>query len=71
MNPSFLKVYFDQGSSENLVIGSSGGQFGLWFDGDLNKGRTQPCETFGNPPLTPSSDFCVYCLECWAFLPDS
>lgn len=70
-NPSFLKVYFDQGSSENLVIGSSGGQFGLWFDGDLNKGRTQHCETFGNPPLTPSSDFCVYCLECWAFLPDS
>ena len=60
-----------QGSSENLVIGSGGGQFGLWFDADLNKGRTQRCDTFANPPLTPSSDFCVYCLECWAFLPST
>lgn len=62
---------FIKGCNSNLVIGAGDGQFGLWFDGDLNHGRTQACETFGNPPLTPSSDFNVKCIECWAFLPST
>ena len=65
------KTFSLQGSSENLVVGAGGGQFGLWFDADLNKGRTQTCQTFNNPPLTPNSDFMVNCIECWAFLSSS
>jgi len=62
---------FIKGCTKNLVVGAGDGQFGLWFDGDLDHGRTQPCETFGNPPLTTSSDFNVKCIECWAFLPST
>ena len=71
MRPLSSELLLLQGSSENLVIGAGGGQFGLWFDGDLNQGRTQPCQTFNNPPLTPAGDFMVACIECWAFLPSS
>ena len=56
-----------QGCGSNLVVGASAGDFGLWFDEDLNKGRSQECATFGNPALTPSSDFAVNCMEVWAF----
>ena len=66
------KWIFDfQGCSDTLVVGAGDGKFGLWFDGDLDHGRTQPCQTFGNPPLTSSSDFNVKCIECWAFLPST
>lgn len=58
---------FIKGCGSNLVVGASAGDFGLWFDEDLNKGRSQECATFGNPALTPSSDFAVNCMEVWAF----
>ena len=54
---------FIKGCATSLVIGASTGKFGLWFDEDLNKGRSQECATFGNPSLTPSSDFSVNCIE--------
>lgn len=56
-----------QGCSSNLVVGASKGKFGIMFDEDLNQGRSQECATFGNPSLTPSSDFHVKCIEVWAF----
>ena len=37
--------------------GAGDGQFGIWFDQDLNHGRTQACQTFDNPPLAASEDF--------------
>ena len=58
---------FIKGQATSLVIGASKGNFGLWFDEDLNKGRSQDCATFGNPSLTPTSDFSVACIEVWAF----
>ena len=58
---------FIKGQASSLVIGASKGNFGLWFDQDLNKGRSQDCATFGNPSLTPTSDFSVACIEVWAF----
>ena len=54
---------FIKGCATSLVVGASTGKFGLWFDEDLNKGRSQECATFGNPSLTPSSDFSVNCIE--------
>nr|CAD7456917.1 unnamed protein product [Timema tahoe] len=44
------------------------GKFGLWLDGDLYQGTTQPCSTYGNEPLSPQEDFVVKTLECWAFI---
>ena len=62
-----LHISSVQGCSGSLIIGAGEGQFGIWFDGDLNAGRTQRCATFDNPPLTHKSDFRVKCIECWAF----
>lgn len=47
---------------------SSSGKFGLWLDGDLNQGRTQPCSTYANEPLAPREDFVIKTIECWAFV---
>ena len=46
-----------QGCSSSLAVGAGEGQFGIWFDEDLNHGRSQACPTFDNPPLTPTEDF--------------
>ena len=40
-----------------IVLGAGDGQFGIWFDDNLNHGRSQSCQTFDNPPLTPAQDF--------------
>ncbi|XP_046667905.1 nuclear receptor coactivator 7 isoform X9 [Homalodisca vitripennis] len=61
-------MYFIKGNNESLSIGAGDGKFGLWLDGDLYQGRTEPCNTYGNDPLTPSVDFVVKTLECWAFI---
>lgn len=61
-------LYFIKGNNESLSIGAGDGKFGLWLDGDLYIGRTEMCKTYGNDPLTPSVDFVVKTLECWAFV---
>ncbi|XP_071455501.1 nuclear receptor coactivator 7 isoform X2 [Hetaerina americana] len=61
-------IYFIKGNNESLAIGAGDGKFGLWLDGDLYQGRTQPCETYGNEALVPSGDFVIKTLECWAFV---
>jgi hypothetical protein len=51
--------------------GGSNGGFGLWLDAGLERGTTQPTETFGNAPLTQGVDsngfFHVVRVELWAF----
>lgn len=76
----FLLVHYFQNQSEVMILCSKywwkpeyqnlcfSGKFGLWLDGDLYQGRTEPCNTYGNDPLTPSVDFVVKTLECWAFI---
>ncbi|CAH0392968.1 unnamed protein product [Bemisia tabaci] len=61
-------MYFIKGNNESLAIGAGDGKFGLWLDGDLYQGRTEPCNTYGNEPLSPQQDFVVKTLECWAFV---
>lgn len=41
------------------------GRFGLWLDGDLHHGGSQPCETFDNETLSHREEFCVQDLELW------
>lgn len=58
--------YFIKGNQESLCIGSGGGHFGLWLDGDIYHGRTQRCKTFNNEPLTANGDFVIKTCEAWA-----
>jgi hypothetical protein len=54
-------------SPECLNIGAGDGHFGLSLDSDLNHGRTEPCTTFANEPLTARGDFVVKTVEVWSF----
>ncbi|KAG8178062.1 hypothetical protein JTE90_026015 [Oedothorax gibbosus] len=60
--------YFIKGNTDSFFVGSSEGQFGLWLDDDLFRGRTNSCDTFGNDPLCPEEDFEVKSLEAWGFV---
>ncbi|KAM3716989.1 TLD domain-containing protein [Dirofilaria immitis] len=63
---SGLNQFFVKASMDSLSIGASGGHYGLWLDSDLDHGRTQPCETFQNEPLTnESEDFSVQFVEAY------
>uniref|UniRef100_A0A1I7XWE9 Oxidation resistance protein 1 n=1 Tax=Steinernema glaseri TaxID=37863 RepID=A0A1I7XWE9_9BILA len=60
--------FFTNASKECLTFGAGGGHFGLWLDAELNRGRTQRCETFDNEPLTGGeSDFFVQDVEAFGF----
>lgn len=41
------------------------GRFGLWLDGDLQRGGSLPCETFANETLSARDLFRVQSLELW------
>ncbi|KAG7169663.1 TLD domain-containing protein 2-like [Homarus americanus] len=60
-------TFFVRGNNESLIVGGGDGNFGLWLDGDLYQGRTQPCKTYNNPQLTDSEDFIIKSVECWCF----
>uniref|UniRef100_T1JKI4 Oxidation resistance protein 1 n=1 Tax=Strigamia maritima TaxID=126957 RepID=T1JKI4_STRMM len=60
--------YFIKGNPESLAIGSGDGEFGLWLDGNLDRGRTHPCKTYANTTLSSESDFFVKSLETWGFV---
>nr|CDS31458.1 peptidoglycan binding lysin subgroup,peptidoglycan binding lysin domain [Hymenolepis microstoma] len=58
--------FFISGDSDVLAVGCSNGRSALRIDASLNRGRSEPCETFDNPELTPSEDFFIYALELWS-----
>ncbi|AOA62951.1 hypothetical protein PP7435_CHR2-1276 [Komagataella phaffii CBS 7435] len=49
----------------SVSIGSGDGKFGLWIDGDLDKGASDPVDTFGNEKLSDESTFRIFGLEVW------
>lgn len=50
------------------VGGGTSGGFGFWLDQELLNGTTEPCETFENEPLVPSSkDFSCVLVEAYTF----
>lgn len=64
-----LKLIRQQFEHKIMIIQLNfSGKFGIWLDGDLNQGRTEACNTYGNEPLVNEQDFVVKILECWAFL---
>jgi hypothetical protein len=65
----FTQALFEDSLSKLLISENLfSGKFGLWLDGDLYQGRTQPCSTYGNPALVDDEDFVVKAIECWAFI---
>ncbi|VUZ49528.1 unnamed protein product [Hymenolepis diminuta] len=58
--------FFISGDSDVLAVGCSNGRSALRIDASLNRGRSEPCETFDNPELTPTGDFFIYALELWS-----
>jgi hypothetical protein len=60
--------HFARGNMDSLLVGAGEGQFGLWLDSSLYQGRSQPCSTYRNTPLTPGGEeFVVKTVECWTF----
>ncbi|KAM7005178.1 TLD domain-containing protein 2 [Passerculus sandwichensis] len=57
--------FFVKGDVNLLMVGGGSGRFGLWLDGDLHRGGSQPCETFDNEILSQREEFCVQDLEMW------
>ncbi|XP_048085620.1 oxidation resistance protein 1b isoform X3 [Alosa alosa] len=60
-------MFFMKGDMDSLAFGGGGGEFGLWLDGDLYRGRSHSCKTFGNPMLSKKEDFVVQDIEIWSF----
>ncbi len=74
MRPVFQKYgwtgvndYFIRAEPRELLVGLSDGRAALWVDGDLNRGRSEKCDTFDNEPLAGSEDFTIKTLESWTF----
>lgn len=59
---------FMSATSQELIIGSGNGSFGLWLDADLTRGKTDHCRTFNNLPLCPDKDFTCKDVEVLAFM---
>ncbi|NWI09604.1 TLDC2 protein, partial [Crypturellus soui] len=57
--------FFLKGDKDLLMMGGGSGKFGLWLDGDLYRGGSHRCETFGNEPLSRREEFCIQALEVW------
>lgn len=58
---------FMSATSQELIIGSGNGSFGLWLDADLTRGKTDHCKTFNNLPLCEDRDFTCKDVEVLAF----
>ncbi|BFZ20909.1 hypothetical protein BsWGS_23945 [Bradybaena similaris] len=76
--PSFKKFpwqgcnqFFMHGTKDFFAVGAGEGMFGLWLDGDLNKGRSHSCTTFSNDVLAKEEDFSILQLEVWRFVDSS
>ncbi|ORY03107.1 TLD-domain-containing protein [Basidiobolus meristosporus CBS 931.73] len=69
-----VKVYKRTGEneyymlSENrfIAVGGGNGTFGLWLDGNLDRGFSARCSTFDNEVLATSSAFSCMELEIWS-----
>ena len=57
---------FIAADDSTLIVGGGGGE-GLSLDEELNRGRTQMCKTFDNPPLFDGGDFNCRLVEVIGF----
>lgn len=61
--------FFINATREFLSMGAGEGHYGLWLDADLNRGRSQRCDTFANEPLAGGQDenFVIQLIEVFGF----
>lgn len=64
--PTGVNRYFVLCSNDSLALGG-GGHFALYLDGDLLRGSSGYCETFGNSCLAHTEDFELKDVELWGF----
>lgn len=58
--------YFQLSNFDGLAMGG-GHHFGLFIDGDLHRGSSDHCETFGSATLSGHKTFDVVNVEVWGF----
>ena len=51
-----------------ISIDISSGNYGLWLDADLYRGRTCHSKTFDNTRLSSNEDFIIANVEVWSFI---
>lgn len=54
-------------SNTAICVGIDDGKFAIFLNENLDRGRSQPCETFGNELLTSTGDFQAAVVEVWTF----
>jgi len=52
----------------NNFIAFGGPEYGLWLDSEIDFGKSKPCQTYGNTPLSGSEDFKCVQMEIWELL---
>ncbi|KAG1660219.1 hypothetical protein FOA52_005088 [Chlamydomonas sp. UWO 241] len=58
--------FYMHGTPERLVVGASaGGQCAIYLDGDLLRGSSGACSTFGSPCLASNNEFTIQHVEVW------
>ncbi|SAM09582.1 hypothetical protein [Absidia glauca] len=62
-----MNEYMILSEHEFIAIGGGDGKFGLWINGDLDKGYSTSCPTFNNEPLAGQPEFNCIELEIWGF----
>ncbi|CAO3590597.1 unnamed protein product [Absidia cylindrospora] len=62
-----MNEYMILSETEFIAIGGGAGKFGLWINGDLDRGYSASCQTFNNEPLAGEPSFNCIELEIWGF----
>uniref|UniRef100_A0A915K3C7 TLDc domain-containing protein n=1 Tax=Romanomermis culicivorax TaxID=13658 RepID=A0A915K3C7_ROMCU len=60
-------AFIANATRSGLVFGAGEGKFALFLDNDLNRGRTDKCDTFDNSFLTTEQDFLIHRVEAFVF----
>jgi hypothetical protein len=58
---------FINSTNEYVAVGSGRGKFGIWCDGQFQRGQSYPTETFHNECLAGSEQFNIVNVELWTF----
>jgi len=66
-NWSGSNSFFVRCDKDQLIFGSSEGNYAIWIEGSLLRGTSKPTKTFNNPTLTKNKDFKIETVEVWTF----
>jgi hypothetical protein len=56
---SGLNSFFIRCDKDQIIFGSSEGNYAIWIEGSLQRGTSKTTKTFNNPILTKNKDFQV------------